>query len=261
MSIRTMSKVWDCSQHAGSDLLMLLAIADFSDDDGNAYPAVATLAEKCRMKERNCRYILRTLEASGELSIKPNAGPKGSNLYRVNLGRLGLQHSAGGQSIAGLQHSAVTPATDCRQPLQHIAAKPSVNHQEPSIYAHDAKKTHRSRSPSASESVDDGFATFWQQYPKKVAKPQALKAWKKQKPDLAACLAALSVAKASAEWQKDRGQFIPHPATWLNARRWEDEVSAIEANKQAVSAPKQGDTRERWGATEVFDETMGWVPA
>ena len=116
-------------------------------------------------------------------------------------------------------------------------------------------------SPSASESVDDGFATFWQQYPKKVAKPQALKAWKKQKPDLAACLAALSVAKASAEWQKDRGQFIPHPATWLNARRWEDEVSAIEANKQAVSAPKQGDTRERWGATEVFDETMGWVPA
>ena len=36
MSVRTMAKVWESSRHAGSDLLMLLAIADFADDDGNA---------------------------------------------------------------------------------------------------------------------------------------------------------------------------------------------------------------------------------
>lgn len=49
MSIRTMSKVWECSQHSGSNLLMLLAVADFSDDDGMAFPAVEKLAKKCRM--------------------------------------------------------------------------------------------------------------------------------------------------------------------------------------------------------------------
>ncbi len=129
MSVRTMARVWEYSQHAGTELLMLLAIADFSDDDGKAYPAVPTLARKCRMKDRNCRYILRTLEGSGELSILTNAGPHGANLYRINLDALGLQHSAGVQGIAGLQHSAVTPAMDCRKPLQPIAAKPSVNHQ------------------------------------------------------------------------------------------------------------------------------------
>lgn len=82
-------------------------------------------------------------------------------------------------------------------------------------------------SPSASESADDGFATFWEQYPKKVAKPQALKAWKKIKPAgqlLAELMAALEKQKASADWLKDDGRFIPHPATWLNGRRWEDEA-------------------------------------
>lgn len=49
MSIRTMARVWDQSQHSGSELLMLLALADFADDDGNSYPAVPTLAAKCRM--------------------------------------------------------------------------------------------------------------------------------------------------------------------------------------------------------------------
>lgn len=233
-----MARVWESSRHSGSDLLMLLAIADFADDDGNAYPAVSTLAAKCRMKPRNCRYLLRSLEESGELSVVVNAGPYGANLYRINLDALGMQSFAGVQSLAGVQHSAATPAKDCRKPLQRIAAKPSVNHQEPSTYAHDAQKPHRSRSPSASESADDGFADFWKQYPKKVAKPAALKAWKKIKPAAhvqADLMAALGKHKASADWQKDGGQFIPHPASWLNGRRWEDEAP-LAADKTAAPA-------------------------
>lgn len=132
MSVRTMSRVWEHSQHAGSDLLMLLAIADFSDDDGRAFPAVATLATKCRMKMRNCQYILRSLELSGELSILANQGPHGANLYRINLNSLGVQHLAGVQGIAGVQHSAPGGAKRCAEGVQPIAPKPSVNHQETS---------------------------------------------------------------------------------------------------------------------------------
>ncbi|HLO61714.1 MAG TPA: hypothetical protein VK165_01990 [Azonexus sp.] len=90
-------------------------------------------------------------------------------------------------------------------------------------------------SPSASESADDGFATFWKQYPKKVAKPQAMKAWKKLKPSdqvLIGLMAALEKQKACADWLKDGGQFIPYPATWINSRRWEDEAPAA-----AIQAP------------------------
>lgn len=67
-----------------------------------------------------------------------------------------------------------------------------------------------------------GFAEFWSAYPRKVAKGDAEKAWKKHKPDLAACLSAIAVAKSSPDWTKDGGQFIPHPATWINGKRWED---------------------------------------
>lgn len=71
------------------------------------------------------------------------------------------------------------------------------------------------------------FDAFWSAYPRKVAKPNALKAFEKIQPDdalLAKMLTAIDRAKASPQWIKDGGQFIPHPATWLNAHRWEDEV-------------------------------------
>ena len=68
------------------------------------------------------------------------------------------------------------------------------------------------------------FETFWGLYPKKVGKKDAFKAWgkitteEKQK-----SFDALPVAKVCEQWEKERGQFIPNPATWLNAGRWDDE--------------------------------------
>lgn len=66
------------------------------------------------------------------------------------------------------------------------------------------------------------FEKFWREYPRKVAKQSALKAWDKQQPPLEPLLAALRVQKRSREWTKDAGQFVPYPATYLNGRRWED---------------------------------------
>lgn len=140
MSVRTMARVWAESKHSGTELLMLLAIADFSDDDGRAYPSVAGLAEKCRMKPRNANYILAALQASGELRVRLNQGPKGKNLYQIVFAAMargvqvsaGVQAGAGVQSCAGVQSVAQTPAMDCAKPLHPIAAEPSLNHQEPS---------------------------------------------------------------------------------------------------------------------------------
>ena len=73
---------------------------------------------------------------------------------------------------------------------------------------------------------NDGFMTFWHTYPKKKAKGDAEKAWKTLKPDkhlLSLILTAAERAKASPDWTKDGGQFIPFPATWLRRKGWEDE--------------------------------------
>ena len=67
------------------------------------------------------------------------------------------------------------------------------------------------------------FESFWKEYPKKVAKGVAYKAWMKQKPPLDACLSSLEWQKKTDQWLKENGQYIPHPASWINAKRWEDE--------------------------------------
>lgn len=74
----------------------------------------------------------------------------------------------------------------------------------------------------------NGFVDFWAAYPRKQAKMDAIKAWKKlaPSPDLVARIVA-SVQRScdSPDWRKDGGQYIPYPATYLNGRRWEDEQS------------------------------------
>lgn len=71
-----------------------------------------------------------------------------------------------------------------------------------------------------------GFELFWRQYPKKRNKGAAEKVWAKLQPDdvmVGTMLSKLDQAKQTNDWQKARGQFIPFPASWLNAKGWEDE--------------------------------------
>ena len=71
------------------------------------------------------------------------------------------------------------------------------------------------------------FAAFWLAYPKKKAKADAHDQWMKMKPTrglLQTILTAIEAQKKSPEWQKNDGQYIPYPATWLHRRQWEDEL-------------------------------------
>lgn len=76
--------------------------------------------------------------------------------------------------------------------------------------------------------VTDNFDIFWQAYPKKTGKDNAIKSWNKLKPNIADVLNALQWQKQSEQWQKNGGQFIPNPATYLNQGRWKDEPAVEE---------------------------------
>lgn len=86
-----------------------------------------------------------------------------------------------------------------------------------------------SHSTSQTLSFPPGFAEFWEAYPRKIAKGAAMKAFAKLRADdalLASILKAVAAARNSDQWKADGGKWIPHPATWLNGRRWEDEIEA-----------------------------------
>jgi len=90
----------------------------------------------------------------------------------------------------------------------------------------------KSNKKNISSKVDEHFEQFWKAYPKKVGKGAARKAWGKIRPTESLTekiIRAVETAKGSSQWQLDHGQYIPHPATWLNQERWEDELSPAEA--------------------------------
>ena len=75
------------------------------------------------------------------------------------------------------------------------------------------------------------FESFWQAYPrnKRKAKQDARKAWDNLKVDgelYTVIMQGLAIQCKSQDWARDDGKYIPYPATWLNGKRWEDEVEA-----------------------------------
>jgi uncharacterized protein YdaU (DUF1376 family) len=111
------------------------------------------------------------------------------------------------------------------------------------------EKTLSAASPPVSVNlpVADGFEQFWTTYPKKVAKDAAYRAWRKVKPEeVDAILARLELNKIG-EWVGKEKQYIPNPATWLNGRRWTDEIiSGVNSGK-----PTLGDALETTLASHV----------
>lgn len=89
------------------------------------------------------------------------------------------------------------------------------------------KEKEKINNKVSKETYTREFEVFWAAYPRHTGKQDAYKAFVKLKPDEAlmqAILAGIEKQKQSAQWTKDGGQFIPHPATWLNGCRWEDEM-------------------------------------
>lgn len=86
------------------------------------------------------------------------------------------------------------------------------------------KKRH---SLASNDAVSVGFSEFWTSYPKKASKPAAEKAYRKLNPSTelqARMLAAVALQAKTHDWTKDKGQYVPHAATWINNRRWEDQL-------------------------------------
>lgn len=207
MSIRVMSHVWKHSQAKGGDLLVLLAIADFADDSGTAYPSIATLGLKARLDGRNVQRSIRRLITAGELTLSERQGPHGTNLYQV-----ANCHPAN-------CHPGILPGGVCDMgPLAPAPPNPLKRTISKNIY-----------SPKGDKLPEESctrLGKFWAAYPRKEGKGACIRWWVAHTPDdslLDRMLAKIAEAKQTTKWREQGGKFIPMPATWLNQARWDDE--------------------------------------
>lgn len=110
--------------------------------------------------------------------------------------------------------------------------------------------SHSSAKPQSLS--DEDFAVFWKAYPRKESKVQARKAFAKADVRLDMLLQALEAQKQTGQWQSDGGRFIPYASTWLNQKRWEDDLPAQPENNT--------ESAEAWTVThpEWADQST-WV--
>ena len=93
------------------------------------------------------------------------------------------------------------------------------------------------------EALCIAFNQWWSVYPKKVNKHQTFNKWKKIRPDVDVVVAdTLNRIKNDQSWQ-DR-QYIPYPSTYLNGRRWEDDITPLTVKAAAI--PADNNDLEAW---------------
>lgn len=205
MSVKVMSLVWELDLPT-SEKMVLLVIADHADDQGeNAWPAVATIARKASLSDRQTQRMIKQLTNLGLISVEKQAGGRREmrddrrpNRYTLHLD--GVTSTSPGGVVRGDigDTHGVTP----------MSPKPSL---EPS---------------NSYLSVPDRFDEFWNTYPSRKAKGAAVRAWKAalKKSDADTLIAA---AAAYAADPKRDPEFTAHASTWLNQERWLDEVEPV----------------------------------
>lgn len=96
-------------------------------------------------------------------------------------------------------------------------------------------------TPPTPSGVVSGFEQFWQSYPRKKSKGQAERAFRALRPGeelLAKMLAAIDQQRRSRDWNRDGGQYVPYPASWINAKAWEDEPPELIPAYKANGTPR-----------------------
>ncbi|RCW45132.1 helix-turn-helix protein [Halopolyspora algeriensis] len=236
MSIKVMNWVWEHSPAKGTELLMLLAIADNATDDGtNAYPSVRTLARKTRMGERSVQRIVRKLTEEGHLSVTERGG-RNPNCYAVLMhpelstppSDWHPRQSATGDTDGTPRVSQLRHPT----PVTAVTPEPSGTVQEPSS---GSREHARGLGPNAGEeeshpdidAVLDGLGSAW---PLTPAQRRRLA------PKVVEALAAGWSAQRLATHLGANPEGVKSPAAVLKARL-EDLPAPVDTARAFVQRP------------------------
>lgn len=241
-------------------------------DGGSCWPSVPTIAAETGLREETVRRHLAGLVAGGWLD------------RRERPGRTPMWTAA---VPADAPESTPRPAESDPDPSRQTLplapnATPRVSRVDPSRLTRvtprakregstsrglqeDVSKTPRPLvlvSEDAAPDIDALFAAWYAEYPRKVGRPNALRAFRAHAIAAGVDAVTAGLARWVEHWRAEgtEQRFIPHPATWLNQHRWDDPPPAprrrgsereqrnAEARRRAVEAA----TRERPGMTDLF---------
>ena len=221
----------------GNELLVYALIYGFSQASGQAFTGtVQYLSDWCNASKRSVLGCLKALVERGLLRKEETQGAflKACRYWAVRpepQGEISSPEKGAEEGPSGCKNFTPPGAKFAPNTIGNILGYTNTPPTPPAgggcaekTEGRDAKKP-------------EGFDRFWEAYPRKANKPAALKAFKRLRVGealLSRILRALETYKASEEWKRDGGQYIPYPSSWLNGERWLDVESAP---TDAPSAP------------------------
>ncbi len=210
-----MDAVFDHSASKGGARLVLLSMADEANDEGllTAYRrSHSHLARKANLDSGTVPRVVKSLVTLGELEVLNPGNGRVSTDYRIILP--GLRNEGGQDAPPGSAPRAPTPRT---------TRPPGVQDAPPIIPLSPGDPPSPPSSPPAAAEV--AFESFWNNYPRKTAKAEALKAWKLVIKTTDPQVILQGVVRYASDPNlppPSEQQYIPHPSTWLRGHRWED---------------------------------------
>jgi hypothetical protein len=157
MSTEVSNSVWKDSKQKGAHLLLLAALADYSNAEGWSWPSIRSLCQRTRMGERYVQKMLKKIAEDGELEIRERSGS--SNVYRVLVGvnpdsgvKPSSQKSEPGFTPPPNQSSPRTVSEPLKEPSvvvpDELKADPEFAEAWHDWHAHRKEKDRRKLTPS-----------------------------------------------------------------------------------------------------------------
>ncbi len=191
--------------------LLYAEISSLTDRRGYCYASNEYFTRVFSLSERTVQNLLNALKRGGYVRISDGSG--GSGRRKI---------------FAGLNPLLDNPAENCGVTPQKFAPNPAENCTQTNLSTKKENNPPKAPQGAGADIWDkEAWDRFWAIYPRKVDKAKAIRAWNKLKADrklMQIMSAALKAQRASEEWRRDNGRAIPYPSTWLNNRRWEDEL-------------------------------------
>lgn len=131
MSVRVMSVVWqDAKEYREGPLLVLLALADWANDDGWCWPSVPAIAAKARLTERQVYNVLSGLQRDGVIVRQGGGGRGKQTRYQVVVANLGQSRNP--EMVSGFTE-AKKPEQDEAGFRVSEAENPEIERENPEI--------------------------------------------------------------------------------------------------------------------------------
>jgi biotin operon repressor len=252
--------------------LVLLKLADNASDQGECWPSYQYIADQCEISKRAVQLHIKALEKTGVLTKTIRKGLKGnsSNVYILNFhllvaindGKTFLLPSApdsppsessappsesdalgGGEPDAPRTSHSLEPINEpVSEPIDLLSDSGESN--ELAVVDDSVKFDAKAKTKLLTEA----FESFWLSYQKKSGRKNALGSFQKIKlpnDQQAACDLLQNIIDQAKQWgdlyastPAGQKQYQPHPATWINNERWNDEEMPTIRQPQGFGGPQ-----------------------